>query len=49
MEKLAHTRYRFDPLYDSYVYDVKSIDRFWVSTDFPRLKRKLSYYHKNPL
>ena len=40
MEKLAHTRYRFDPLYDSYVYDVKSIDRFWVSTDFPRLKRK---------
>lgn len=39
IEKLSRVKYSFEIQYDSYVYVVKTIDRFLVSNNFPRLKR----------
>lgn len=39
IEKLARIKYSSEIHYDSYVYEVKGVDRYLISTNFPRLER----------
>ena len=40
LEKLANAGFTFESVYDEYVYEIKLLDAYTVTEDFPKLKKE---------